>query len=57
MLRSSFYSGFSLPSTLHAPLSISSYTTVTDVVSFVVLHMVLPLSTYRCKKGLSPNSH
>ena len=36
--------GFSLPCTLHAPLSMGSETTLTDVVSFVVLYMLLPLS-------------
>ena len=45
MLRSTLSMGFTLSSTLHAPLSMGSDTTVTDVVRFVVLYMVLPLST------------
>src|SRR5215207_8446678 len=42
ILRSTLSIGFSLPSTL---LSMGSDTAVTDVVRFVVLYMVLPLST------------
>src|SRR5215207_265413 len=45
ILRSTFSIGFSLPCTLDAPLHGLSDIRVTDVVRFLALYMVLPLST------------